>query len=159
RHRAVHLAAHDEPAGMGRLRHRSGTRLLAARRRDRRGAAGDRIWGAGTGDGRDGTQGNPRRPARSQRPRDRREDQPAGRCIVNPEWSDEELERWVREAREKVISAARNRVLRDARVERSYAPIESPPGKKGDEKLVETAWLLLGVVTVVVLALCFHGAL
>ncbi len=78
---------------------------------------------------------------------------------MKPEWSDDELERWVREAREKVICAARNRVLRDARVERSYAPIESPPGKAGDERFVETAWLVVAVVAVVLLALCFHGAL
>jgi hypothetical protein len=78
---------------------------------------------------------------------------------VNPEWSDDELERWVQEAREKVIGAARGRVLRDARTERSYAPIETPPGKAGDERLVETAWLVIAVVAIVLLALCFHGAL
>ena len=47
RHRAVHLAAPDEPAGMGRLRDRPGTHLLAARGGDRRGAAGDRLRRAG----------------------------------------------------------------------------------------------------------------
>ena len=78
---------------------------------------------------------------------------------MNPEWSDEELEGWVREAREKVMGAARGRVLRDARTERSYAPIETPPGKAGDERVVETVWLVVGVIAVVLLGFCFYGAL
>ena len=59
---------------------------------------------------------------------------------MNPDWSDEELERWVEQAREKVVGSMRCRMLRDAHTERSYAPIETPPGAAGDEKMVETAW-------------------
>lgn len=78
---------------------------------------------------------------------------------MNPEWSDDELERWVREAREKVVGGIRRREERNARVERSYAPIETPPGKAGDEKVVETVWLVIGVIAVVLLGFCFYGAL
>jgi hypothetical protein len=78
---------------------------------------------------------------------------------VNPDWSDEELERWVEQAREKVVGSMRSRMLRDARTERSYAPIETPPGAADDEKIVETAWLVVAVAAIVLLAICFYGAL
>jgi hypothetical protein len=63
---------------------------------------------------------------------------------VNPELlNDQELEQEVARLRAEALRAAKNRIVHEARTERAFSPIETPPGRPNGGAVTEAVWLIV----------------
>jgi len=56
---------------------------------------------------------------------------------------DQELEREVARLRAEALRAASARIMHEARTERAFSPIETPPGRPNGGAVTEAVWLII----------------